>query len=69
MKDAGKTASNPKDGVIIYTIRVEVKNGSSSVLQNCASDPDKFFDVQNVNNLAAVFQEIGGSIEKLRISL
>ncbi|HVY19325.1 MAG TPA: TadE/TadG family type IV pilus assembly protein [Bauldia sp.] len=71
VKAAGKASpSDPSpDNVTIYTIRVEVKNGSSSVLKNCASDPDKFFDVQNVNQLVSVFQEIGGSIQKLRIAM
>jgi hypothetical protein len=69
VKGAGKTAPSQPDNVTIYTIRVEVKNGSSSVLKNCASDPDKFYDVQNVNQLVSVFQEIGGSIQKLRLAM
>jgi Flp pilus assembly protein TadG len=69
MKAAGKTAKGELDHVTVYTIRVEVKNGSSSALQNCASDGDKFYDVQNVDQLVSVFQDIGGSIQKLRIAM
>jgi hypothetical protein len=52
----------------IYTIRVEVTSGSSSLLQNCASSPDKFFDVQNVATLGVAFDAIAGAITNLRIS-
>lgn len=69
VKDAGNTKADDPDTVVMYTIRVEVKNGSSSVLKDCASDEHKFYDVQNVNKLVAVFNEIGGSIQKLRISM
>ena len=69
MKSVGKTAKNEEDHITMYTIRVEVKNGSSAVLQNCASDGDKFYDVQNVDKLVSVFQDIGGSIQKLRIAM
>lgn len=69
VKRAGTTGPKAPDNVTIYTIRVEVKNGSSQVLQNCATDQDKFYDVQNVNQLVSVFQDIGGSIQKLRIAM
>ena len=53
--------------ITIYTVRVEVTSGSSSLLQNCASTPDKFYDVQNVSTLGAAFDAIAGSIDNLRI--
>jgi hypothetical protein len=52
----------------IYTIRVEVTSGSSTLLKNCASTPDKFFDVQNVATLGVAFDAIAASITNLRIS-
>lgn len=52
----------------IYTIRVEVTSGTSTLLRNCASSPDRFFDVQNVSNLGVAFDAIAGSISNLRIS-
>ena len=55
-------------GIVIYTVRVEVTTGSSSLLQNCATTPDKFYDVQSASNLTAVFSAIAGSIENLRIT-
>ncbi len=54
-------------GIILYTVRVEVTNGTSTVLQNCASTADKFYDVQNASQLTAVFDAIAGSIQNLRI--
>jgi Flp pilus assembly protein TadG len=55
-------------GIIIYTVRVEVNDNQFQVLQNCASSPSKFYDVQNASDLNAVFDAIAGSIENLRIS-
>ena len=55
-------------GIIIYTIRVEVTSGSSSLLQNCATTPDKFFDVTDVSALGAAFDAIAADITNLRIS-
>lgn len=55
-------------GIIIYTVRVEVNSGSSSLLQNCASRPENFYDVQNVANLNSAFDQIAGQISRLRIS-
>ena len=70
IKAAGKTkAEDEPDHVIVYTIRVEVKNGSSSSSRIAPPTSDKFFDVQNVNKLVSVFKEIGGSIQKLRIAM
>lgn len=55
-------------GIYIYTVRVEVTSGSSTVLQDCASSPDMFYDVQDVTQLNAAFQAIAGAINSLRIS-
>lgn len=54
--------------IVVYTIRVEVTSGSSSLLQNCASSPDKFYDVQDVSQLNAAFDAIAGSIDNLRLT-
>lgn len=54
--------------IVLYTVRVEVKTGSSSLLRNCATDPDKFYDVQNVSQLGAAFDAIAGSIDNLRLT-
>jgi Flp pilus assembly protein TadG len=52
----------------IYTIRIDVTDGPSPLLQGCASTPSYFFDVPNVANLGAAFSAIAGSISNLRIS-
>lgn len=54
--------------IYIYTVRVEVTSGTSTVLQNCATSPDMFYDVQDVSQLSAAFDAIAGSIDNLRIS-
>ncbi len=65
----GILCSNMKAQKIqIYTIRVEVTSGTSTLLQNCASSPDMFFDVTNVANLGLAFDAIAGAITNLRIS-
>lgn len=60
-------ANMKAQGIVIYTVRVEVTSGSSTVLQNCASSADKFYDVQDAADLDSVFNAIAGEIENLRI--
>jgi hypothetical protein len=55
-------------GIIIFTIRVEVKTGSSALLQNCASSSSNFFNVQDVSNLGAAFDSIAADIADLHIA-
>jgi Flp pilus assembly protein TadG len=54
--------------IIIYTVRVEVADGSSTVLRNCATTPAMFRDVQNASQLEATFDAIAGEITELRLS-
>ncbi|OYU71337.1 MAG: pilus assembly protein TadG [Alphaproteobacteria bacterium PA2] len=54
--------------ITLFTVRVEVRSGASSVLQNCASSRDKYYDVQDVSQLSAAFEAIAGSIDTLHIS-
>jgi Flp pilus assembly protein TadG len=55
-------------GVIIYSIGVGVSTHSKGVLQGCASTTDKYYDVTDSAQLAAVFDAIAGSIQNLRIA-
>ncbi|MDB5470957.1 MAG: hypothetical protein JWR84_2517 [Caulobacter sp.] len=55
-------------GIVVYTVRVEVKSGSSSLLKKCATSADRYYDVQDADDLDDVFQRIGGEISNLRIS-
>lgn len=54
--------------IVLYTVRVEVRTGDSALLRNCATDPEKFYDVQYVSQLGAAFDAIAGSIDNLRIT-
>lgn len=60
-----KAAAND---IAIYTIRVEVTGGSSTVLRNCATSPDYYYDVSNASQLTAVFQTIAGQIAALHLA-
>jgi Flp pilus assembly protein TadG len=55
-------------GIVIYTIRVEVTEGSDQVLRACATRPEGFFNVQDVRELPEVFDTIADSITGLRLS-
>lgn len=50
----------------LYTIRVI--NGNTSLLQQCATKPDMFFNVQSASQLNAVFAQIANSLANLRIA-
>ena len=52
----------------IYTIRVEVATGSSTLLQNCATAADYYYDVKSSSTLTQVFQSIAGQIAALHLS-
>jgi hypothetical protein len=56
------------DGIVLYTVRIDVTGVTPAVLQSCASSADKFYDVPNVANLSAAFQQIAGQIGKLRLA-
>ena len=61
-------ANMKAQGIDIYTVRVEVNDSNFQVLQNCATHPDQFFDVQSASQLTAVFDTIAQSLQNLRIS-
>ena len=50
----------------IYTIRVE--DGSSTLLKNCASGDDHYYNVEDSETLTAVFQSIAGQIAALHLA-
>ncbi len=58
-----------KDGIIVYTIRLEepdVKTGM--MLKDCATSAAHFFDAPSRSQLDDVFEEIGKNVVKLRLS-
>jgi Flp pilus assembly protein TadG len=52
--------------VKLYTVRVI--NGNASLLQQCATKPDMYYNVQNAAQLSAVFKTIAQNLANLRLS-
>jgi Flp pilus assembly protein TadG len=57
-------------GVVVYAIFVDLNGtqGNSSVLQNCASDPNKYFDLTTSGQVITTFQAIAHQIVQLRVA-
>ena len=53
--------------IVIYTIRVEVTEGSADVLRNCATSSEHFFDVSRASELDQVFGLIADKLLNPRI--
>lgn len=65
-----QVCANAKNaGVTIYTVFVDLggTQGNSTVLQNCASDSSKYFDLTAANQIITTFNLIGHQITKLRV--
>ena len=50
----------------LYTVRVI--NGNASLLRDCATKSDMYYDVENAAQLSAVFSTIAQNLAKLRLS-
>jgi Flp pilus assembly protein TadG len=57
-------------GITIYAIYINLNGtqGNSAPLQNCASDPGKFFDLTTSGELITTLNQIGTQITHLRVS-
>ena len=57
-------------GFTIYTVFVDLNGtqGNSTVLQNCASDSTKYFDLTSADQIVSTFNQIGEQITNLRVS-
>lgn len=57
-------------GIIIYTIFVDLNGtqGNSTVLQNCATDSSKYFDLTTSNAIITTFNQIAQQITAVRVS-
>lgn len=66
-----RTCDNIKAaGIIVYTVQVNTGNDpTSTLLQNCASDPGKFFLLTNANQMITTFGQIGTSLTQLRLAM
>jgi Flp pilus assembly protein TadG len=53
-------------GILLYTVRF--MEGSQSLLRDCATRPDMFYDVNSVNQLRVAFEGIAAQISQLRLS-
>jgi Flp pilus assembly protein TadG len=62
-----KACANAKtDNIKIYTVRVI--NGNTSLLRNCATKPEWFYDVDEAVELNSVFSSIAQNLANLRIA-
>jgi Flp pilus assembly protein TadG len=56
-------------GITIYTVQVNTDGDpTSTLLQQCASDPSKFFLLTSANEIISTFDTIGTSISQLHLS-
>jgi len=64
------TCDNIKQsGIVVYTIQVNTGGDpTSSLLQSCASDPNKFYLLTAANEITVTFQTIGTELTKLRVA-
>ena len=61
---ACQSAKNAK--IVVYTIRLMEGNGT--LLSNCATSTEHYYNVENVADLVPAFQAIGERLSQLRIS-
>jgi Flp pilus assembly protein TadG len=69
LKAIDPTTHRPK--YIIYTVQVNTSSPAdptSTVLQNCASSPDKFFMLTSASQIVSAFKSIGTSLSQLRVA-
>lgn len=59
-------ANIKKDGIKVYTVRVI--EGNQSLLRNCATSSNMYFEVSQASQLNAVFKSIADSLATLHIS-
>jgi Flp pilus assembly protein TadG len=56
-------------GITIYTVQVDTGGDpTSTLLQNCASDPTKFFILTSSSQIVTTFQQIGTALANLHLS-
>lgn len=55
-------------GIIIYTVAVQVDSQAQTLMQRCATSADHYFNVTSASAIGDAFDRIAGSIENLRIT-
>ena len=61
-------AAGGKEEIQVYTIGFQVTSASKTLLKNCASKPDMFYDSPSNEQLAGIFQDIAQGLGELRIA-
>jgi Flp pilus assembly protein TadG len=66
-----KTCDNIKAaGITVYTVQVNTGNDpTSTLLQSCATDSNKFFLLTSANEIVTTFNQIGTALSNLRLSM
>lgn len=66
-----KTCDNIKAaGIMLYTVQVNTGGDpTSTLLQNCATDPGKFFLLTEAGQIVTTFGQIGTSLSQLRLAM
>lgn len=66
-----KTCANIKAaGITLYTVQVNTgKDATSTMLQNCASDSNKFFLLKSATEIVTTFNQIGTALSNLRLAM
>ena len=66
---SGTCANAKAANVIIYSVQVNTGGDpTSTVMKNCASDSDKFWEIKSSGDLGTVFNTIGTNLTKLRVA-
>jgi hypothetical protein len=54
---------------LIYTISFQVSNSTTkTLLKNCATEPDMYFDSPSNSQLTGIFKDIAQGLSELRIA-
>jgi hypothetical protein len=58
------------DGIVIYAVFVDIggTQGNSTVLQNCATDSTKYYDLTSASQIQNALNAIGEQITNLRVA-
>jgi Flp pilus assembly protein TadG len=67
---ANKDQDETDQDIIVYTIVFDVKAGSKTetLMENCASDPGKYFNSPTASDLQGAFESIALGLNKLRVA-
>jgi Flp pilus assembly protein TadG len=68
-REATTCANAKAAGITIYAIQVNTGGDPlQTVMQNCASTPDKFYMLTSANAMISTFQQIGTALSNLRVA-